>query len=65
MILVVALLLILFSWWARRSFSVEKPTRVQHLLEVVLEAIQGLMKEVIGRDTNRFVPLIGTLAFFF
>jgi len=64
MILLVALLLILFSRWASRSFSVEKPTPVQHLLEVVLEAIQGLMKEVIGRNTNRFIPLIGALAFY-
>ena len=29
---------------------------------MALEAIQGLMKEVIGGATNRFVPLIGALA---
>src|SRR5438093_4253613 len=62
MILLVALGLITFSWRARRAFSVENPTRTQHLLEVALEAIQGLMKEVIGGATNRFVPLIGALA---
>ena len=62
MILLVSSGLVLFSLWARRSFSVEAPSRTQQLLEVVLEAIQGLMKQVIGKDTDRFVPLIGALA---
>lgn len=64
MILLVALGLIGFALWFRRTLSVENPTRMQHLLEVVLEALQGLMKEVIGKDTRRFVPLIGTLAIY-
>jgi len=64
MILLVASGLVLFSLWARRSFSVDAPSRIQLLLEVVLEAIQGLMKQVIGKDTDRFVPLIGSLAIY-
>jgi F-type H+-transporting ATPase subunit a len=64
MILLIALGLIGFAAWARRSFSVENPTRAQHLLEAVLEALQGLMREVIGGATNRFLPLIGTLAIY-
>jgi len=64
MILLISLGLVLFSLWARRQFSVEHPTRVQHLLEVVLDAIQGLMKEVIGKESRKFTPLIATLAIY-
>jgi F-type H+-transporting ATPase subunit a len=64
MALVVAILLLPFALYIRRRLSVENPTPAQHLLEVVIEAIQGLMKEVIGKDTRRFVPLIGALAFY-
>jgi F-type H+-transporting ATPase subunit a len=64
MILLIALGLIGFAVWIRGKLSVENPTRVQHLLEVVLEALQGLMKEVIGKDTRKYVPLIGTLAIY-
>ena len=64
MILLITLGLVSFSLWARRRFSVENPTKVQHVLEVVLDAIQGLMKEVIGKETRKFLPLIGTLAIY-
>jgi F-type H+-transporting ATPase subunit a len=37
---------------------------MQHLMEVALGALQGLMKEVIGRDSRQFFPLIGTLAIY-
>ena len=39
MILLVSLGLIVFSAWVRRSFSVENPTKIQQLLEVVYEEI--------------------------
>jgi F-type H+-transporting ATPase subunit a len=64
MILLIAFGLIGFAVWVRGRLNVENPTRVQHLLEVVLEALQGLMKEVIGKDTRKYVPLIGTLAIY-
>jgi F-type H+-transporting ATPase subunit a len=62
MILIIALALILFALWLRKQLSVENPTRVQHLVEVVFEAIQGLMKEVIGPGSRQFTPIICTLA---
>ena len=40
----------------------DNPGRAQHLVEVIFTAIQGLMKEVIGREYRRFTPLIITLA---
>lgn len=62
MALIVAVFLLLLAVLVRRKLSVDNPTPMQHLFEVALEAIQGLMKEVIGKDTRRFMPLIGTLA---
>jgi F-type H+-transporting ATPase subunit a len=62
MILLIALALVLFALWLRGKLSVENPTRVQHLVEVVFEAIQNLMKEVIGAESKRFSPIICTLA---
>jgi len=62
MILLIAIALITFAIWVRGKLSVENPTRIQHLLEVVVEAIRGLMREVIGGNATRFFPLIGALA---
>jgi F-type H+-transporting ATPase subunit a len=62
MILLISLGLIAFSLWLRRHLSVEEPGRIQHLVEVVLEALQGLMKEVIGSNARRYLPIICTLA---
>ncbi len=64
MIVLISLGLVLFSLWIRSRLSVEAPTRAQHLVEVVLEALNGLMKEVIGKDSRRFLPIIGTLAIY-
>jgi len=64
MILLVALGLVVFAAWVRRSLNLENPTKIQHVLEVLLEAIQGLMKEVVPGRTRPFVKLVGTLAFY-
>jgi F-type H+-transporting ATPase subunit a len=62
MILLVSFGLVIFAWRLRGRLSVENPTRMQHLVEVVLEALQGLMKEVIGRNSRQYLPILGTLA---
>ncbi len=62
MILLIALGLIAFAIWVRGKLSVEHPAPIQHLLEVVVEGIRGLMQEVIGKNSTRFFPLIGALA---
>ncbi len=64
MVLLIAIALVIFAWWVRRQLSVENPTKTQHLVEVVLEAVQGLMRDVIGRDHARYMPIIGTLAIY-
>lgn len=64
MILLVALGLILFSWWFRGKLSVENPSGIQHLIEVSFQAVRNLMSEVIGKESDRFIPIIGTLAIY-
>ncbi len=64
MILLIALGLVLFSLWLKRGLSVEKPGRVQHLMEVLLEVVQGLMREVIGKHPRPYLPLIGALGIY-
>jgi len=61
-VLLIAIVLVLFAWWMRGRLSVDNPGKAQHLIEVVFSAIQGLMREVIGREYKRFTPLIVTLA---
>lgn len=62
LVLLISLALILFAWWMRGRLSVDNPGRAQHLVEVIFGAIQGLMREVVGREYQRFTPLIVTLA---
>jgi F-type H+-transporting ATPase subunit a len=64
MILLIALGLIAFSLWLRGRLSVENPSGIQHLVEVSFQAVRGLMSEVIGKESGRFVPIIGTLALY-
>ncbi len=64
MILLVALGLITFSWWLRRRLSVDNPSGIQHLVEVAFQAVRGLMGEVIGKESSRFIPIIMTLALY-
>lgn len=64
MILIIALGLILFSLWLRSRLSVDSPGGIQHLVEVSFQAIRNLMREVIGKESERFVPIIGTLAIY-
>ena len=64
MILLISLGLIVFSLWLRRRLTVENPSRAQHLVEVFLEALQGLMRGVIGKEYRTYLPLIGTLGIY-
>ncbi|MBM3791611.1 MAG: F0F1 ATP synthase subunit A [Acidobacteria bacterium] len=64
MILLVSAGLIAFSFWLRGRLSVETPGRVQHLVEVIVEAVQGLMRDVIGKNSRPYLPLIGALGLY-
>jgi F-type H+-transporting ATPase subunit a len=64
MALVVVFILLSIALVVRRKLSVDNPTPAQHIIEVIIEAIQGFMREVIGKNAKQFAPLIFTLAFY-
>ena len=48
----------------RGKLSVDRPSKGQQLLEVVVEQIRGLLDQVIGPYGRRYVPVIGAFATF-
>ena len=61
MTLLVCIGLVLFSMWLRRRLSVDNPGAVQQSLELLFEALLGLMSDIIGPSSRRLFPLIGAL----
>lgn len=48
----------------RGALSVDRPSKGQQLLEIVVEQIRGLLDQVIGPYGRRYVPVIGSFAVF-
>lgn len=60
-VLIVAVLLIA----ARRRYSLDKPSALQQVLELLVGGLQNMCEDVIGHGKGRpFVPFIAGLAFF-
>jgi len=60
-VVVVAALLVT----ARRRYSVDRPSALQQVLELLLSALRNLTEDVIGHGLGKqFVPMIAGLAFF-
>lgn len=65
MAMTVALLIATLAVLARRSFSVERPSTLQQLFELVVSGIRGLADDVVGHGHGApFVPFVASLAFF-
>jgi len=60
----VALLLIGFFIAVRARLSVEQPNGLQHTAELMDEFISGQANEIIGHDSQRYVPYVVTLGMF-
>jgi len=59
---VFVILLILAGVFILRSqLSVENPGKFQHIMEVAVEFVRDLAHEIIGHDSRRYVPMLGTL----
>jgi F-type H+-transporting ATPase subunit a len=58
-IIVVAMVLLM-----RGKLSVERPSKGQQMLEVIVEQIRGLLDQVIGPYGHRYLPVIGSFALF-
>ncbi len=48
----------------RRSFSMEKPGKIQQILELSIEFLNAQMEEIIGHGGKKFLPLVATLGIF-
>lgn len=48
----------------RGRLSIDRPSKGQQLLEVVVQQIRGLLDQVIGPYGRRYVPVIGSFAVF-
>jgi F-type H+-transporting ATPase subunit a len=48
----------------RGRLSVDRPSKGQQLLEIIVEQIRGLLDQVIGPYGRRYVPVIGSFAVF-
>jgi F-type H+-transporting ATPase subunit a len=69
--LVACSVLVLFlAWWVRRSLRTEDgviPSEgftLRNFLELLLEGIVSLMRQTIGPQWPRYLPMVGTLGFF-
>ncbi|MDJ0836152.1 MAG: F0F1 ATP synthase subunit A [Acidobacteriota bacterium] len=59
----VALFLVVLSVIVRSNVRLI-PGKLQQFMEVTIEALLGMLDENIGKEGRRYLPLIGTLAFF-
>jgi F-type H+-transporting ATPase subunit a len=48
----------------RGKLSIDRPSKGQQLLEIIVEQIRGLLDQVIGPYGRRYVPVIGSFAVF-
>jgi F-type H+-transporting ATPase subunit a len=62
--LLAILVLVTTALVLRRSLSVEQPGKLQHIMEVAVEFVQGLCKEIIGHGSERYVAMLATLGLF-
>jgi F-type H+-transporting ATPase subunit a len=62
--LLVATLLLIFFIAVRARLSVDNPGKIQHVAEMIHEAMAGQSEEIIGHEYKRFVPYIVTIGLF-
>jgi F-type H+-transporting ATPase subunit a len=62
-LLVLVISTVLFAV-ARRRISRDNPGTLQHLLEMVVGGLKGLLHDIIGHDGDRYLPIIGSFAVF-
>jgi F-type H+-transporting ATPase subunit a len=61
----VMLILVMGSWLITRQLSVKPPvSRWQTTLEIIIEQIQGQIRDASGQKADQFLPFIGTLFLF-
>src|SRR5262249_18194306 len=64
MVVVLLIIIIAIVLLMRGNLSVDRPSKGQQLLEIIVEQIRGLLDQVIGPYGRRYVPVIGSFAVF-
>ncbi len=65
MALLVVVIVTVLLVWARRNYSLERPSTLQHGLELFLTGLSNLTEDVIGHGRGKdFVRFVAALAFF-
>lgn len=62
--LLVSLFLIVFAVFLRSRLSLENPGNLQQSFEVLYGALTSFMRDMIGKGSEKYFPLIGTLFLF-
>jgi F-type H+-transporting ATPase subunit a len=62
--LIVFLFCCVFFPLVRRSFSMERPGKVQQILEVIIEFVNAQLEEIIGHGGKQYLPMIATIGIF-
>jgi len=62
--IVVALVLMGLFAWLRWRLSVDRPGKVQQVMELVVEGLGDQSEEIIGHEGRKFLPFLFTLAIF-
>jgi F-type H+-transporting ATPase subunit a len=62
--IVVVLFLVILFGLLRSRLSVDKPGKLQHLLEIVYEFVYASSEEVVGHDGPKYLTFFGTLFLF-
>lgn len=63
MSLIVAFMLILFFGIASRRRRIV-PSKIQSVLELVIEAFESLLEDIIGEEGKKYLPMIATIGLF-
>ncbi len=63
MVIVVTVVLIIVLWLSSRRLSLI-PSRGQSILEMIIQAFEGLIIDTIGPDGRKYLPVIGTVGLF-
>jgi F-type H+-transporting ATPase subunit a len=62
--IVVVLFIVVLFGLLRARLSVDRPGKLQHVMEVVYEFVHASGEEIVGHGSERFLPFFGTLFLF-
>jgi F-type H+-transporting ATPase subunit a len=63
MCVIVAVILMLFLGLSSRKFKII-PSKLQSILELIIQAFEGLLVDIIGERGKKYLPLIATIGLF-